>query len=77
MQTYPVEKDGMITQCCVCKRIRVKDENDNIFFEEMKMPDSKIMSHTYCPDCFPVVMAKFQADISELREQKDNLMEGQ
>lgn len=75
MKTYPVEKDGIIVQCCVCMRIRVIDENANIFFEEMKTPDNKRISFTYCPDCFPVAMAQAKADMEELKkcEKSGNL----
>jgi len=48
MINYPIEKDGLIIQRCVCKRIKVIDENGNISFEKMDVPENRVISHTYC-----------------------------
>lgn len=67
MITYPIEKDGCVTQCCDCKRIKVIDENVNITFEKRKIPDDKKINSTYCPDCFVVAMAQVKADFEQLK----------
>lgn len=69
--TYPVEKDSVIVQCCVCMKIKVIDENVNISFEEREVPEDKRISSTYCPDCFTVAMAECKSDIEELKNERN------
>jgi hypothetical protein len=53
-----VKGNGIIVQCCVCRKYKLVDDTfANI--DESTIDPSKV-SHTYCPDCFAVVMAEIK-----------------
>ncbi|MCP4642653.1 MAG: hypothetical protein GY851_19565 [bacterium] len=39
----------MIVQCCVCKKVRQRDESWRAL--EQALPDKAAVSHGYCPVC--------------------------
>ena len=51
-----LEKSGMRVQCCVCKKFETIDGEwiDAIVDSSIKI------THTYCPECFAVVMAEIE-----------------
>lgn len=66
METYPVENEGVITQCCICMRIQVIDENGATSFVKMDVPDNKRVSDTYCSmECYKNWVAQEEAKDNE------------
>jgi hypothetical protein len=66
MKTYPVENEGIITQCCICKKIEVIDENGKASFVKMDVPNDARVSDTYCSiECYKNWAAQEEANDNE------------
>lgn len=50
----------MITQCCVCHKIRQGDETSKIWVDPPANLDSEELSHGYCPPCAQKAFAELE-----------------
>ena len=62
-----IEKE-LLVMCCVCKKIRIDDENDlwlsrednPVLYDKLINRFDERISHTYCPEDYEIVMEEIR-----------------